>query len=111
MGFASVVSRALLNAAMAITITNAAATPASAPPARLAEFCVLVVWLGMLGKIESVVGGCGAGSATLAARCCSSACAKRRMSAGVSIISRVSSSRSASKSAVPPGGTLIIASR
>ena len=110
MGFASVVSRALLNAAMAITITNAAATPASAPPARPAEFCVLVVWLGMLGKIESVVGGCGAGSATLAARCCSSACAKRRMSAGVSIISRVSS-KSASKSAIPPGGTLIIASR
>jgi hypothetical protein len=109
-GFGSVASRAVLNDAMAITMTNAAATPASAPRARLIDSGLLVVWLGMLGKVESVVGDCAAGSGVLAARGGSSAaCANRRMAAGVSTISMVSSSGSASKSIVPPGGTLIIA--
>ncbi len=112
LGFAAVVSRMVLNDAMATTITNPPAMPASAPRARLAELCVLVVWLGMLDKIESVSGGGGGDCATAAARCCSSAArANKRMSAGVSTISMVSSSGSASRSAVPPGGILIIASR
>ena len=113
LGLTSVVSRAVLTDAMATTITNPPAMPASAARARLAEWCVLVVWVGMLGKVESVVGVCGGDSATLAARGCSSAaCANRRMSAGVSIISMVSSSQSASKPVVPPpGGAFIIAPR
>lgn len=112
LGFASVATRAVLIDAMATTITNPPATPASAARARLTRWCVLVVWLGMLGKVESVVGECGGSSATFAASCCSSAaCANRRRSAGVSIISMVSSSQSASEPVVPRGGAFIIAPR